>query len=380
MSRGAAGAGRVAVALSGGVDSAVACALLVEQGYEVVGLMMRLWAEAATDRSALNRCCSLEAVEDARAISRHLDIPFYVLNYEAPFLEQVVGPFVVEYARGRTPNPCLACNRHLKFGLLLARALALDARYLATGHYARVEEAGGTIRLLRGRDHSKDQSYALYMLGQDELRHTLLPVGGLRKQEVRHIASRMGLPVAAKPESQEICFIPDEDYRRFLKQRIPQAFRPGPIVDRAGCVLGEHTGLPCYTIGQRKGLGIAAPGPLYVLEIDVARNALVVGTAEELGRRELDAEAVSWVAGAPPARPVEATVRVRLHGREVPAQVAPLPGGRARVSFQRPQRDVTPGQAAVFYDGEVVLGGGIIARAVEGHCEPAPGACRATVS
>ena len=354
---------RVAVALSGGVDSAVACALLVEQGYEVVGLMMRLWAESGVDRSPLNRCCSLDAVDDARAVCRHLGVPFYVINYELPFVDLVVTPFVVDYSRGLTPNPCLACNRQLKFGLLLQRALALDARYLATGHYARVGQAGGRYVLWRGRDREKDQSYALYMLGQDELAHVLFPVGDMLKEQVRRAAQNLALPVADKPESQEICFIADDDYRRFLQARIPEAFRPGPILDRQGRVLGQHQGLPCYTIGQRKGLGIAAPEPLYVVEIDVARNALIVGPESELGRRALLAEEVNWVAGVPPARPVQATVKIRLHGKEAPATVTPLAGERARVVFAEPQRDITPGQAAVFYDGEAVLGGGRIVRA-----------------
>jgi len=354
--------GRVVVALSGGVDSAVACALLVEQGYEVIGLMMRLWAESAVDRSPLNRCCSLEAVDDARAVCRHLGIPFYVLNYEMPFVQRVVEPFVVDYSRGLTPNPCLACNRHLKFGVLLERALALDARYLATGHYARVACTDGRCELRRSRDRDKDQTYALYMLGPRELRHVLFPVGELRKGQVRQAAHDLSLPVAGKPESQEICFIPDDDYRRFLQSRIPEAFRPGPIVDRAGHVLGQHQGLPCYTIGQRKGLGIAAAEALYVLEIDAARNTLVVGPERELGRQALVAEEVNWVAGAPPPGPVAATVKIRLHGRETPATVTPLAEGRAHVALAQPQRDVTPGQAAVFYQGDLVLGGGIIAR------------------
>ncbi|MGQ9682707.1 MAG: tRNA 2-thiouridine(34) synthase MnmA [Anaerolineae bacterium] len=352
---------RVVVALSGGVDSAVAAALLVEQGYEVIGLMMRLWAEPGVDRSPLNRCCSLEAVEDARAICRHLGLPFYLVNYEIPFQERVVAPFVADYGRGRTPNPCLACNRQLKFGLLLQRALALDAAYLATGHYARVLHTDSAYQLRRGCDPDKDQSYALYMLGQYELARALFPVGRLTKEQVRAEAQRRSLPVAEKAESQEICFIADDDYRRFLMERIPEAFRPGPIVDRAGRILGEHQGLPCYTIGQRKGLGIAAPEPLYVLALDVARNTVVVGTAAELGAMSLLAEDVRWVADAPPAEPVVATVRIRLHGAETPAVVTPLPEGKAHVAFQRPARDVTPGQAAVFYDGDVVLGGGLIA-------------------
>jgi tRNA-specific 2-thiouridylase len=357
-----AGRQRVVVALSGGVDSAVAAALLVEQGYETIGLMMRLWAEAADGRPSLNRCCSLDAIEDARAVCRHLGIPFYVINYELPFLDRVVGPFVVDYSRGRTPNPCLACNRYLKFGMLLERALALDARFLATGHYARVRQSDDRYQLLRGRDPDKDQSYALYNLGQHELRHVLFPVGELMKGEVREVARRTSLPVADKPESQEICFIPGGDYRRFVRERAPQAFRPGPIVDRAGRVLGQHRGLPGYTIGQRKGLGIAGPEPLYVLEIDVARNALVVGPASELGRSALLAEDVNWVSGEPPTRPMSVTAMIRLHGQETAAVVTPLPGRQARVTFARPQRNITPGQAAVYYAGEVLLGGGRIVR------------------
>lgn len=359
-----AGRVRVAVALSGGVDSAVACAILVEQGYEAIGLMMRLWAEARDNDSPLNRCCSLEAVDDARAICRHLGIPFYLFNYELPFVERVVRPFVVDYVRGRTPNPCLACNRYLKFGLLLQRALALDAAYLATGHYARIRREGERFELRRGRDRQKDQSYALYTLGQFELQHTLFPVGDLLKDQVREVALQKRLPVAAKPESQEICFIADDDYRRFLMSQAPEAFRPGPIVDRSGRVLGQHQGLPCYTIGQRRGLGIAAPEALYVLALDVERNALIVGPERELGGEGLEAEEVNWIAGAPPAGPVQATVKIRLHGQETPASVTPLPGQAAHVAFARPQRDITPGQAAVFYDGEVVLGGGRITRSV----------------
>ena len=354
---------RVVVALSGGVDSAVAAALLVEQGYETIGLMMRLWAEAANGRPSPNRCCSLDAIEDARAVCRHLGIPFYVINYELPFLDRVVGPFVMDYSRGRTPNPCLACNRYLKFGLLLQRALALDAQFLATGHYARIQRRDDTYQLLRGRDPDKDQSYALYMLGQQELQRVLFPVGELMKEEVREVANRTGLPIADKPESQEICFIPGRDYRGFLRERAPQAFRPGPIVDRAGRVLGQHRGLPGYTIGQRRGLGIAAPEPLYVLGVDVARNALVVGPASELGRRALVAEDVNWVAGEAPPEPVSATAKIRLHGQETAVVVTPFPGRRARVVFAEPQRDIAPGQAAVFYAGDVVLGGGRIVRA-----------------
>jgi len=355
---------RVAVAMSGGVDSAVAALLLVQQGYDVLGLMMRLWAEEDNDTGGqanlrANRCCSPQGVEDARRVAQLLDIPFYLLNYEREFKAAVVDPFVAEYAAGRTPNPCLACNRHIKFGLLLQRARSLGADFLATGHYARIVQGEGRYRLLKSADRRKDQSYVLYMLGQRELGQVLFPLGGLTKDEVRARAAQAGLPVGEKPESQEICFVGDEGYHPFLSRQAPATVRPGPIVDATGRVLGQHQGLAFYTVGQRHGLGIATGEPLYVLRLDPVRNALVVGPEEALGQQELIAGQVSFVAGyAPPVSRV--TAKVRYKAPEAPGTLLPLDNGRVRLVFDRPQRAITPGQAVVFYQGEEVLGGGII--------------------
>jgi tRNA-specific 2-thiouridylase len=348
--------GRVIVAMSGGVDSSVAAALLVEEGFEVVGVMMRLWAEEE------NRCCAPQAVEDARRVAAQLDIPFYLVNYEAEFKTCVVDYFVAEYSQGRTPNPCLACNRHIRFGRLLRHAQALDAEYLATGHYAQVNRDGGTYRLRKGTDPQKDQSYVLYMLGQDALQQVLFPVGGYTKPQVRAKARERGLPIADRDESMEICFVTDDDYRRFLREHAPEAVRPGPILDTAGAEIGQHQGLPFYTVGQRRGLGIAAPEALYVLRLDVESNALIVGTAQELGQHTLLADKVSYVGGDPPGGPIRVQAKIRYKARLADAKWVPLAGGQARVEFDAPLRDITPGQAVVAYQGDVVLGGGIISR------------------
>lgn len=351
--------------MSGGVDSSTAAALLVEEGYEVIGIMMRLWAEES-EGGATNRCCSPEAVEDARHVCQILDIPFYLINYEKDFKHHVVDYFIHEYASGRTPNPCLACNHHIKFDLLLRRALSLDAQYLATGHYARIRRTDGYYQLLKGVDRQKDQSYALYMLGQKELAHLLFPIGDYAKDEVRAIALERGLPIAEKAESQDLCFVHDNDYRRFLRTHAPEAIKPGPIVDTAGRVIGQHKGLPFYTIGQREGMGIAAPEALYVLEIDAAGNTIVAGTRAELGRRELIAHQVSFVSGEAPAGPVAVTAKIRYKAVEAKATLTPVDENRVALTFVEPQRDITPGQGVVFYQGEVVLGGGIIARTAKG--------------
>jgi tRNA-specific 2-thiouridylase len=363
--------GRVVVAMSGGVDSSVAAALLVEQGYEVIGVMMRLWAEepALSSSASLtvnsvegeNKCCAPEAVDDARRVAAQLGIPFYLVNYEETFKDCVVDYFVREYSRGRTPNPCLACNRHIRFGRLLHHALALEADSLATGHYARIDCADRHCWLRMGSDQQKDQSYVLYMLGQEELRRVLFPIGGYTKSQVREMARQRGLLVAEKDESMEICFVSDDDYRRFLREHAPEAVRPGPILDTAGQEIGRHQGLPFYTIGQRRGLGIAAREALYVIRLDVEHNALVVGPLRELGRRTLVAGQVRYITGEVPPRPVRVWAKIRYKAKLAAATWAPQSGGQARVTFDQPLRDITPGQAVVAYQGDFVLGGGIIA-------------------
>jgi tRNA-specific 2-thiouridylase len=357
---------RVVVAMSGGVDSATAAVVLLDHGYQVIGMMMRLWAEesAADEEASANRCCSPEAVDDARRVCQLLGIPFYQVNYEQEFKQYVVDTFVAEYSRGRTPNPCLACNRHIKLDLLLHHALALDAQYLATGHYARIRETDGVYQLRKGVDPVKDQSYVLYMLGQEKLRHLLFPLGDYTKSQVRAIAHQRALPVAEKEESQDLCFVRDNDYRRFLRQSAPQAIQRGPIFDSEGRPLGEHNGLPFYTIGQRSGMGISAPEPLYVLDIDPVRNALIVGPASELGRSELIAEEVSYVSGHTPPAPLQVTAKIRRQARLARATLTPLDGSRAQLVFSHSLRDITPGQGVVFYQGDVVLGGGIITSAL----------------
>jgi tRNA-specific 2-thiouridylase len=356
---------QVLVALSGGVDSAVAAALLVEQGYQVIGAMLRLWVEPGGGPAnvCVNRCCTPEAVERARRVADQLDIPFYLINAEIPFKVQVVDYFVAEYAAGRTPNPCISCNRAIRFGVLLDRALAVGATLMATGHYARVRHVDGRYQLLRGSDSGKDQSYFLHALTQEQLAHVLFPVGGLTKDEVRACARQRGLIVAEQPESQDICFLADGDYRRFLARQAPHLFNPGPIRDTAGRVLGQHQGLPAYTVGQRKRLGITASEPLYVLAIEPDDNALVVGTAEELGQDECLVEGMHYISGQMPSSTFQAMAQIRYRARAAAVTVIPLPHERARIRFAAPQRDITPGQFVVLYDGEAVVGGGPICKA-----------------
>ncbi len=351
---------RIAVALSGGVDSSVAAALLVEAGYDVIGVMVRLWAASYTP-TVTNRCCTPEAVEVSQQVCTMLGIPFHLVDLQEPFCRQVVEPFCAEYAAGRTPNPCVICNRTIKFDALLRWALDAGAQSLATGHYARAcSDDGERYHLLRGLDAAKDQSYMLFRLGQWELRHVLFPLGERTKLQVREMARARGLPAADRPESQEICFVPGRDYRDFLRERVPQAFQPGPIVHLDGRVLGQHAGLPAYTVGQRGGLGVAWHHPLYVIRLDPARNALVVGPDEALWQRDVLVTDVSYVAGAPPPGPLRVTAKLRYLAPAAPAILEPLPDARARLTFDEPQRAVAPGQAAVFYVGDEVLGGGTI--------------------
>ncbi|MGZ6390501.1 MAG: tRNA 2-thiouridine(34) synthase MnmA [Ktedonobacterales bacterium] len=366
---------RVVVGMSGGVDSSVAAALLKEQGYDVVGIMLRLWSEPAgesddgTEHVVENKCCSIESMADARRVAAALDIPFYVVNVEQPFQQTIVDYFYDEYAAGRTPNPCLRCNRYIRFTLLLERALALGADYLATGHYVRVDDdpATGLRRLRRGLSEEKDQSYVLHVLTQEQLRHALFPLGEYTKPQVRAMAAERGLPVASKAESQEICFVAANDYRGFMRRYAEASGRalpqPGPILDESGHTLGQHQGLAYYTVGQRKGLGVSAREPLHVLNMDSTRNALIVGPAVALERDTFTIRQTTFSSGETPREPFEARVKVRYKAPLVPALVTPLPGSRAEVCLQTAQRAITPSQAAVFYDnvtGEEVLGGGLI--------------------
>jgi len=351
-------ADRVVVALSGGVDSSVAAALLAEQGYVVVGVMFRLWAEGTQERP--NRCCTPEAVARARAVSRKLGIPFEYIDVRDSFREAVVEYFVAEYAAARTPNPCVRCNRDVRFPALLHWAAGRDAKFVATGHYARIRKVDERYQLLRGRDPLKDQSYVLHTLTQRQLGHILFPLGGLLKEEVRAIARERGLAVADQAESQDVCFLADEDYRRFIRQRLPETTRPGPIVNLAGDLLGQHEGLVNYTVGQRKGIGVAASQPLYVLSLDPGRNALIVGPAESLEQEECRVDQMHCISGRVPPEPFSAEAKIRYRHHEVPVVATPLPQDRLHVRFSRPQRGVTPGQYLVLYDGPAVLGGGVI--------------------
>jgi tRNA-uridine 2-sulfurtransferase len=353
---------RVVVAMSGGVDSSVAAALLVEQGYEVIGMMMRLWSEPGCDGGApQNRCCTPDQMADARRVANHLNIPFYVIDVQDHFRQTIVQFFIDEHSQGRTPNPCIECNRQIRFTHLLNRSLALDANYLATGHYAQIRRTAAGYQLLKGLDEAKDQSYVLHMLGQTHLAHVLFPIGGYTKESVRHLAQEFGLPVAQKQESQDLCFLGDGDYRRFLQEYAPGLNRPGPILSLSGQQLGEHDGLAFYTIGQRKGLGIAAPEPLFVLRKDAARNALIVGTRAEAGQTELLARDVSWVAGAAPPGGTAVTIKIRYKARPAPAVVTPLADDSVHIQLTEPLMGLTAGQGAVFYQDEVCLGGGLIA-------------------
>ena len=371
---------RVVVGMSGGVDSSVAAALLVEQGYDVVGVTMRLWTEQRpAEFSGHQQCCSVEDIDDARRVAQQLGIRHYVINLEEAFRERVVARFVEEYTAGRTPNPCVRCNEHIKYRALLDRLPAFEAEYLATGHYARVHHVqspiggctperpsavpgqAGVHRLLRAVDASKDQSYVLYMLGQEQLSRLILPIGGLTKAEVRGHARRLGLEVAHKPDSVEICFVPGNDYRAFVEERV--ALEPGELRDRAGNLLGEHRGIAAYTLGQRKGLGVAMGTPAFVTAIDPARNVVTVGPEEDLFCDMVEFSEARWVAGYPPAEGTGVEAKVRYKAEPATAVLLSATAESAVLRFSRRQRALTPGQAICVYRGEDVSGGGTIERA-----------------
>ncbi len=362
---------KVVVAMSGGVDSSVAAALLKQDGYEVVGCFMRLGSvdegggepetcDPAEGGGHHQGCCSVNDAADARHVAALLDIPFYVLNFRGDF-GRVIDYFVAEYNAGRTPNPCVRCNDWLKFGKLWAYARSIDADSVATGHYARIETVDGQRRLLRGRDHGKDQSYVLFGAPRDRLEHMLLPVGNLKKSEVRQIAQERKLPVFDKPDSQEICFVPDQDYGRLIERQTPEAVRPGPVVDRAGQVVGRHRGQQHFTIGQRRGVGVALGYPIYVTGKDPPNNTITVGPKQDLYALGLTAGQTNWLADPPEEgqwRPCQA--KIRYNSPPAPARVRATAPDRLEVQFDEPQFAISPGQAVVCYDGEAVLGGGWI--------------------
>ena len=349
---------KVMLGMSGGVDSSVAAALLKESGYDVVGVTMQVWDQTAHE----DGCCSLSSVEDARRIANKLDIPFYVFNMKEEFRKYVIDYFVKEYQSGRTPNPCIACNRYIKFGSLLDKAKSMDIDYVATGHYAIIEKKGNRYLLKRALDDTKDQSYVLYNLTQDQLSKTLLPLGNYKKTEIRKIAKKLNFSVASKPDSQEICFVEDNDHHRFIKEHTGKDIPKGNFVDIDGNILGEHEGITKYTIGQRRGLGIALGNPVFVLDIDVESNEVIIGDNEELLSDSFTVYDLNWISIEKLEKDMRVKAKIRYKATEQEATITPLEDGRVKVILDSKQRAVTAGQSVVFYINDYVVGGGIITK------------------
>jgi tRNA-specific 2-thiouridylase len=348
--------------MSGGVDSSATAALLLEQGYDVVGITLKLWPQDCVNR-AEDKCCGPQAVTDARAVCHKLDVPYYLIDEAAEFQTRVINYFAAEYKAGRTPNPCVMCNQNLKFGRLIERADQLGAQFIATGHFARLERReDGRVLLRRGRDLRKDQSYFLFSLRQEQLSRALFPLGEKTKSDTREVARHCNLKTAEKEESMEICFVPDKDYGKFLQDAKLAEKHRGEIVNVHGHLLGHHDGIEFYTIGQRKGLGLTSPAPLYVVELDAEQNRVVVGDESALDRDEFMVDRCNWIPFDAPDGPIDAVVKIRYNHPGTPATITPLEGDRARIKLHIAQRAITPGQAAVFYQDDLVVGGGWILR------------------
>jgi len=348
------------IAMSGGVDSSLAAKLTKDAGYECIGCTMKLYDNDDIGISRSNTCCSLDDVADARRVADKLDMPYYVLDFKDGFREEVIDRFVKAYESGKTPNPCIACNRYMKFDRLFERAKELGCDYVVTGHYVRIEYDGDKYLLKKAVDESKDQSYVLYSMTQHQLEHTMFPLGKLKKTEVRQIAEDNNFINAAKPDSQDICFVPDGDYASFLERHTGKVYEPGDFVDCSGNVLGKHNGIVRYTVGQRKGLGIAFGKPMYVKALDTVNNAVVLAEDDELFEKELIASDFNWISGEAPTGVIQCKAKIRYRQKEQPAKAYVLPDGRVKIEFENPQRAITAGQSAVLYDEDTVLGGGII--------------------